>query len=160
MPAPVARFWPKSVGPRVYLRKHLGVLGFGMAAVHAIMSILLFSPAYYERLFNADNGRLTMIAESSMLFAILGFLIFASVTVTSLPPMQKYMHPQQWLFVQRLGYLAYLLVLLHVGLLGWGGWFRASSYTYGLASISLISALIIILVVLLRILVALFPRRR
>ena len=155
---PLARFWPKQFVPHLYLRKSLGLTGFALAALHAMISLLLFSPAYYPRLFLA-NGKMNLIGESSMLFGILAFLIFAGISVISLPPIEKTMIPAQWKFVKRLGYLAYILVLFHVVSMGWNGWFLASAWKYGLASISLISALVIILVLVMRVLVIAFPKK-
>lgn len=155
---PLARFWPKTFVPHLPLRKDLGVTGFALAALHAIISLLIFSPAYYPRLFQA-SGKLTMIGESSMLFGILALLIFAGISVTSLPPIEKAMAPDQWKSIQRLGYLAYVLVLLHVGVMGWNGWFMASAWQYGLASISLISAMCIVLVLVMRLLVIALPKK-
>src|SRR3989344_4800478 len=148
---PLARFWPKQFEEHLYLRKHLGVIGFGVAALHAIMSLVLLNPAYYGR-FYVEGGKFNLIGESSMLFGILSFLIFSVIFITSLPPMEKHMHPGQWKLVQRMGYLAYFFVLLHVTVMGFAGWFNPDSWKYGLASISLIAALFIIFVLLVRIL--------
>lgn len=156
---PLARFWPNQFVPHLPLRKHLGVFGFALAALHAVMSLILLTPAYYPRFFS-ENGQLNFIGETSMLFGILAFLVFAGITVTSLPPMERYMNPAQWKFIQRLGYLAYVFVLLHVAIMGFRGWFRPESWQYGLASISLISALFIIFVLIMRTLVIVFPWKR
>src|SRR3989344_2536001 len=47
---PLARFWP-SFRRHLHLRKHLGVTGFGVAALHAIISLVILTPAYYPRFF-------------------------------------------------------------------------------------------------------------
>ncbi|MBI2145038.1 hypothetical protein HYU18_01810, partial [Candidatus Woesearchaeota archaeon] len=49
---PLARFLPRVFVPLLPARKYLGLLGFGLAAVHAVMSLLLFSPAYYPKFFS------------------------------------------------------------------------------------------------------------
>lgn len=155
---PLARFWPHQFTQHLYLRKHLGVFGFGIAALHAVISLILLTPAYYPRFFNAD-GKLTFIGESSMLFGVLAFVIFASITVTSLPSVEKNMDQSKWKFIQRLGYLAYVFVLAHVALMGFRGWFRPDSWQYGMASISLVSALFIIFVLIMRMLVILVKKK-
>ncbi len=155
---PFARFWPKTFVPKLYLRKYLGVLGFGIAALHGIISLLIFNPAYYPRFFT-EVGKLTFSGELSMLFGILSIFIFSSVSVTSLPSIEKDMHPKQWKFVQRLGYLAFILVLLHVTVMGWGGWLNPSGWPGGLLPISLIGALVIIFVLILRAVAIAFPKR-
>lgn len=149
---PLARFWPKQFSQHLPLRKHLGVFGFGIASLHAVISLILLTPAYFPRFFNT-GGKLNLIGESSMLFGVLAFIIFAAVSVTSLPEVEKNMDQSKWKFIQRLGYLAYVFVLAHVALMGFRGWFRAESWQYGLASISLISVLFIVFVLIMRALV-------
>ena len=155
---PLARFWPKMFTHHLYLRKYLGISGFAIAALHALMSLLLFSPAYYPKFF-LPSGKMNLIGESSMLFGILAFLIFLAISLTSLPQIEKLLNSQQWKSIQRLGYLAYVLVLFHVVIMGWAGWWKPESWKFGLASISLISALIIIFVLLMRIIVMVFPKK-
>lgn len=150
---PLAHFWPTKISRFVPLKKAYGLIGFGLAALHAIMSLVLLSPAYYSRLY-LDSGKLTGTGELTMVLGILAFLIFSIVAATSLPGMDKALSPDQWKRMMRLGYVAYFLVLLHVGFMGWGGWWRASSWQWGLASISLISSFVIVLVMCLRLLVA------
>lgn len=156
---PLARFWPKVVTPHLYLRKHLGIFGFGLAALHAIASLILLRPSYYPRFFT-EEGQLNFIGETTMLFGVLAFLIFTGITLTSLPGVESRMDQNRWKFIQRLGYLAYIFVLSHVAIMGFRGWFRPDSWQYGLISISLISAMIIVLVLLMRILVIIFPVRK
>lgn len=146
---PLTHVW-KGLIPHLYLRKHIGVVGFGVAALHTLMSLTLLDKAYYPR-FYTEGGKFNLIGESVLLLGILAFLIFGVIVITSLPPIEKHMHPGQWKLVQRLGYLAYFFVLLHVTVMGFTGWFRPESWQYGLVSISLIAALFIIFVLLVRI---------
>lgn len=155
---PLAKFWPKMFTSHLYLRKHLGVAGFTIAALHALMSLILFTPAYYPKFF-LPSGKMNLIGESSMLFGIVAFLVFAAISVASLPPIERYMSSQQWKLIQRLGYLAYVFVLFHVVIMGWAGWWKPESWKFGLASISLISALVIIFVLLMRVIVMIFPKK-
>lgn len=154
---PFTHFWPKKFENQLYLQKYLGVFGFGIAALHAIMSLMIFSPSYYPRYFDTVIGKMTLGGESAVLFGILAFFVFSVITVTSLPSVEEKMHPTQWKFVQRLGYLAFFFVLLHVAVLGYKGWFNPESYTFGLISIGLITALFIIFVLVMRAIVAVFP---
>lgn len=150
---PLAHFWPGTFTRFTPLKKSYGLIGFAVAAVHAIMSLILLSPAYYSRLYLA-SGKLTANGELTMLLGILAFVVFATVAATSLPGVASTMQPDQWKRMMRLGYLAYFLVLLHVGIMGWGGWWRASSWQWGLASISLVSCFVIVVVMCLRLFVA------
>jgi len=154
---PLARFFPKLI-PHLYLRKRLGVSGFWVAAIHAVISLAILTPAYYPRLFE-KSGKMTWQGETFLLFGILAFLVFGAISLASLPPVEEKMEAKQWKSVQRLGYLAYGFVLLHVGLLGYRGWSSANNYKYGMASITLIAAIFIVFVLLMRVLVAVFPKK-
>lgn len=154
---PLARFFPDQFTPYLSLRKSLGVLGFGVASLHAILALILLKPAYYPRLF-ASDGQLNFTGEISMLFGVLALFIFTFVAISSLPSVEEKMQADSWKMVQRLGYLAYLLVLGHVTVMGFQGWFRPESWQYGLMSISLISAMVVVLVLLMRALVIVFPK--
>lgn len=156
---PLARFWPSIFAPYLYLRKHLGIIGFALASFHAIVSLVLLSPAYYSKLFTA-GGKFNLMGESSLLFGILSFLIFFAIFITSLPAIEAQMKSDQWKIVQRLGYLAYFFVLMHVAIMGFQGWFNADSWKFGLISISLISAMFIIFVLIMRLLVIAFPSKK
>lgn len=155
---PLARFFPATYVKHLSLRKSIGVIGFGVASIHAIASLILFDKAYYSRFF-LENGKLNWVGESTMLFGILAFLIFAIVSISSLPDIEERLQKDQWKVIQRLGYAAYVFVLLHVGLMGYRGWFQADSWQYGMASITLIACLFIVFVFLMRILVVIFPKK-
>ena len=146
----LAHFWPSQFVRQLYLRKHFGLIGFSMAALHGLISLLLFSPTYYPNFFEA-GGKLNLIGEFSMLFGAVAILIFSAVAITSIPSVEKSMAPVQWLFAQRLGYIAFILVLLHVSVMGWSGWFRFTSWPASLPPITLLSALVIILVLIMRV---------
>lgn len=154
---PLARF-RKSFVESLELRKGLGLWGFGMASFHAIASLLLLSPAYYQRLYG-EAGKLTLQAEGFLAFGILAFLVFAIVSFTSIPGVSSNLDPAKWKTIQRLGYIGYIFVLSHVAILGYKGWSRADSYQYGLASISLVSVMFIVFVLLMRIVVMIFPKK-
>lgn len=149
---PLAHFWPKKFVQKLDLRKYFGTYGFALAALHAVMSLVLLSAKYYPRLFAAD-GKMNAMGESTMLFGIVAFVVFFAVSLASLPSVAQSMQPGEWQRTQRLGYLAYFLVLLHVALMGWSGWWKLDSWKFGLVSISLISSLFIVFVFIMRALV-------
>ncbi|MBI2048022.1 MAG: ferric reductase-like transmembrane domain-containing protein [Parcubacteria group bacterium] len=155
---PLTRFWPRAFERKLYLRKPLGVFGFGIAALHSFISLALLSPAYYPKFF-LESGKLNFIGETSLLFGVLALFIFSVVSLTSIPAIAERLKPEQWKSIQRLGYLAYVFVLLHVVVMGFQGWFLGTSYLYGFISISLISALFIITVLIFRLAVIVFPKR-
>jgi len=55
-----------------------------MIITHVIMSLLLFSPVYFDEFFGNDE-KLNLTGEFSLLCGILSFLIFSIIALTSLP---------------------------------------------------------------------------
>ncbi len=159
MLGPLARYWPGTMVPLTGLRKYFGLLGFGLAAAHGLISLLLFSPANYPKFFAAD-GTLNFTGELSMLFGVLAFFVFVAVAITSIPVIEQSMPAERWNAVQRLGYLGLLLVLLHVVVMGLEGWLTPALWPAGMPPISLVAAVVIAAALSLRFVVMILPRKK
>lgn len=155
---PFGKWWPKSFIKHMALRKTLGLLGFGFAAIHAVISLIIFSPEYYPKFFES-SGKLNLIGELSMLFGVLGLFVFSLVAIASLPPFAKSLGYTNWKRVQRFGYLAFFFVFLHVFVMGFKGWLTPEHWPGGLLPISLVAFIIILLAFLIRIL-AIFTKEK
>ena len=156
---PLARFLPRMFGAHVGLRKYLGLIGFGMASLHALISLLLLTPASYPKLF-AGDGTMNFIGELSMLFGVLTFFLFALIAISSIPAVVDQMEHAAWLAVQRSGYFGILLIIGHVVVMGYGGWLAPEKWPGGLLPMSLIAFIIAATAIVLRTLAFLFPRKK
>ncbi|MBI3051765.1 ferric reductase-like transmembrane domain-containing protein [Candidatus Woesearchaeota archaeon] len=156
---PLAHFWPKFWVPKLSARKYLGLLGFAIASLHMVLSLVMLSPAYYPKLFDA-SGKLTGAGEISLLSAAFAMVLFSVVAVTSLPDVERSMKRSSWEIVQRIGYIAFFLVAAHVYIIKWHGWFEESNWMNGLPPGSLIVFLFIVFVFVLRLLAAVTPERK
>ena len=94
-----------------------------------------------------------------MLFGVLAIFMFSAISITSIPSVEAGLHPKQWKFIQRSGYLAYFLVLLHVAVMGFSGWFDVSKWPGGMYPITLVAFVFILFILLIRIVVMLFPKK-
>ncbi len=155
---PLARFWPRVFVRELSTRKYFGLAGFGLAAAHAIISLILFSPAYYPKFFSAA-GKLSLAGELSMMFGVLAFFVFLAVALTSIPSVGAAFDEKRWKAIQRAGYAAFALVMLHVLVMGVEGWLKPSGWPGGMLPISLVAFIIILLTLLARVAVSLLPRR-
>lgn len=95
-----------------------------------------------------------------MLFGVLAFFIFLLVATSSVPSMESAMHPKRWQTVQKLGYIAFVFVMLHLITMGTEGWLKPTGWPGGLLPISLVAFTIIALTLLVRILVLILPKQK
>lgn len=152
------RLYPEMLARWDGLKKFFGVLGFGFAAAHGVMSLLLFNASYYPKFF-AISGKLNAVGELSMLFGVLSMAIFSVVAVASLPAVESAVQPEKWRVIQRLGYLAFFFTMLHVAVMGFEGWLAPATWPGGLLPISLIAFIIIFTTLLLRVGEIIFKQR-
>ncbi len=125
---------------RLVVIKFCGLMGFFLAGIHAFLSVSLLTPAYYAKYFDAD-GRLNLQGELAVTVGVLGLFFLMSPAITTLPMMPKALGGQRWKRTQRLGYVALLLVVAHLVVLGLPGWLAPSGWNGGLPPISLVAVL-------------------
>ncbi len=119
-------------------RKALGMTGFLLVLIHALMSFLLFSPAIYGKFFTAD-GSLTQLAGLAMLFGVLGFVFLWGYNLS----FQTFLR-EDTAFIQLITsrkVLLFALVLggLHLFFMGYEGWLKPAGWHGGLPPVSLIA---------------------
>jgi len=123
---------------RLVVIKFCGLMGFFLAAAHALMSVFLFTPAYFAKYFLPD-GRLNLQGEVGMAVGIVALFFLLSPAITTLPMMPKALGGWRWKRTQRVGYLALLLTVVHLLFLGLKGWLTPGKWPMGLVPISLIA---------------------
>lgn len=120
---PLARL-DRRFAPLLYNRRHLGVLMFAVAAMHA-SKVVGYYHAYggvpeVESLFTWDAS-ITGASLPFQLFGAAALVIFCAMALTSHDFWQKLLGPTGWKTLHMLVYLAFALVTLHVafGALQW-----------------------------------------
>lgn len=125
------------------LRKQLGLLSLWFLLVHVIMSLLLFSPAYYGKFFispKAAATKMNSIGENSMLFAVLGTAFYVIMGLCSLPSIGVQMTNKQWQLVYGpLAWVALAFGTIHVLIMGVKGWNDQHKWPGNLPPITLTS---------------------
>jgi hypothetical protein len=121
-------------------RKALGMTGFLLVLIHALMSFLLFKPAVYGSFFEAD-GTLTLTAGLSMLAGVLAFVVLWAYNLS----FQTFLREDQafiaFITSRRFLLVAFLFGGAHLLFMGYAGWMKPSGWHGGLPPISLVAFL-------------------
>ena len=125
---------------RLVVIKFCGLMGFFLAGIHALFSLSLLSPAYYAKYFDLD-GRLNLEGELALVVGVVALFLLMSPAITTLPMMPKALGGKRWKRGQRLGYVALILVVVHLVVLGLDGWLAPVGWNGGLPPISLVAVL-------------------
>lgn len=128
---PVSQGWLNS-------RKALGMTGFLLVLIHALMSFLLFSPAIYGKFF-ADNGSLTLLAGLAMLFGVLGFVFLWGYNLSFQTFLREDTKFIQFITSRKVLLFALTLGGLHLFFMGYEGWLKPAGWHGSLPPISLLA---------------------
>jgi len=123
---------------RLVVIKFCGLMGFFLAAVHALFSLSLLSPAYYGKYFD-DVGRLNLQGEFAMAVGVVALFFLLAPALTTLPGMPKAIGGWRWKRSQRAGYIALALVVVHLVVLGFKGWMAPQGWHGGIPPVSLVA---------------------
>ncbi len=123
---------------RLVVIKFCGLVGFFLAGIHAFLSLCLLSPAYYANYF-ADGGKLNLQGEVALTIGVVALFLLLAPAITTLPMIPKAIGGLRWKRSQRAGYLALILVVGHLVVLGWKGWMAPGKWQAGIPPISLVA---------------------
>ena len=119
-------------------RKAMGMTGFLLILIHALMSFMLFSPAVYAQFF-LDDGTMTLFGGLTMLFGVLGFVFLWGYNLsfqTFLREDTAFIHA---ITSRKVLMIAFVLGGLHLFFMGYEGWLKPAGWHGGLPPISLVA---------------------
>jgi len=125
-------------GPWLDARKALGMSGFLLVLIHALMSFMLFKPSVYGKFFEED-GTLTLLAGVSMLGGVLAFVVLWGYNLSFQTFLREDKAFIQFITSRRFLLLAILLGAIHLFFMGYASWLSPSSWHGGLPPISLVA---------------------
>ena len=119
-------------------RKALGMTGFLLVLIHALMSFMLFSPSVYAKFFEA-NGTLTLLGGLSMLGGVLAFVVLWGYNMSFQTNLREDKQFIQFITSRTFLLWAMLLGASHLIFMGYQGWLNVSGWHGGLPPISLLA---------------------
>ncbi len=134
---PLKNLGVKVPEPWLDTRRALGMTGFLLVLIHALLSFLLFTPAVYKGFFEVD-GTLTLIGGISMLGGVLAFVVLWGYNLS----FQTHLSEDKTFigFITSRKFLLWALPLgaVHLFFMGYKGWLTPEHWHCGLPPISLI----------------------
>ncbi len=136
----------KSLGVKVSegwlnARKALGMTGFLLVLIHALMSFMLFSPAVYGKFF-VEDGTLTMLGGLSMLAGIIAFVILWGYNMSFQTFLREDKAFIQFITSRKFLIVAMLFGALHIIFMGYEGWLKPEGWHGGMPPVSLVAIVI------------------
>ena len=119
-------------------RKAMGMSGFLLVMLHALMSFLLFSPAVYGKFFD-DNGSLTLLASLSMLGGVSAFVVLWGYNMTFQTFLREDKAFIKFITSRKFMLFALLLGAAHLFFMGYEGWAKPVDWHGGLPPVSLVA---------------------
>ena len=124
-------------------RKALGMTGFLLVLVHALMSFMLFSPSVYAKFFEA-NGSLTLLAGLSLLTGVLAFVVLWGYNLSFQTHLREDKAFIQFITSRTFLLWAMLLGAFHLVFMGYEGWLNPSGWHGGIPPVSLVAIAIFV----------------
>ncbi len=119
-------------------RKALGMTGFLLVLIHALMSFMLFSHANYGKFFEGD-GTLTLLAGLSMLGGVLAFAVLWAYNLAFQTHLREDQAFIRFITSRKFLLTAMLLGAVHLVFMGYEGWFNPSGWHGGIPPVSLVA---------------------
>ncbi len=124
-------------------RKALGMTGFLLVLVHALMSFMLFSPSVYAKFFE-ENGTLTLLAGLSLLTGVLAFVVLWGYNLSFQTHLREDKAFIQFITSRTFLLWAMLLGASHLVFMGYEGWLSPSGWHGGIPPVSLVAIAIFV----------------
>jgi len=119
-------------------RRALGMTGFLLVLIHALMSFMLFSPSTYGKFFEGD-GTLTLLGGLSMLGGVLAFVVLWGYNMSFQTHLREDKSFIQFITSRTFLLWAMLLGASHVFFMGYQGWLSPSGWHGGIPPVSLVA---------------------
>lgn len=118
-------------------RRALGMTGFLLVLIHALMSFMIFKKDVFAKFFE-DSGNLTLMAGLSMLGGVLAFVVLWAYNLSFQTHLREDKPFINFITSRKFLLFAMLLSAAHLFFMGYKGWIQPETWQGGLPPISLI----------------------
>lgn len=118
-------------------RRALGMSGFLLVLIHALMSFMIFNKDVFGKFFET-TGTMTLMAGLSMLGGVLAFVVLWAYNLSFQTHLREDKVFIKFITSRNFLLFAMLLSAVHLFFMGYEGWIKPSSWPGGLPPISLI----------------------
>lgn len=118
-------------------RRALGMTGFLLVLIHALMSFIIFKKDVFAKFFE-DSGSLTLMAGLSMLGGVLAFVVLWAYNLSFQTKLREDKLFIKFITSRKFLLFAMLLSAVHLFFMGYKGWIQPETWQGGLPPISLI----------------------
>ena len=119
-------------------RKALGMTGFLLVLIHAMVAFLLFKPTIYGKFFE-ENGTLTLMAGLSLLAGVIAFVILWAYNLSFQTHLREDKAFIQFITSRKFLLIAMLFGTFHIFFMGYQGWTKPDTWHGGLPPITLVA---------------------
>lgn len=130
-------------------KRYFGLAGFYFMALHIFFGLRIVNNVFMPQFFSSD-GDFTIRGQVIIALGILGFLLFLSPAITSIGDVMKKLDGRKWQILQKIGYAAFSVILLHVSIIGYENWFSPNNWPGGIPPITLICVSVIAFTLIMR----------
>lgn len=139
-------------------KRFFGLSGFYFMCLHIFFGFRIISPELLPQFFD-DDGSIGLRGQIIILLGASGFTLFLLPAISSMNDIMKKLGARKWQIVQRFGYAAFFVILIHASVIGYQNWLSPKLWYGGMPPITLICVSLIFVALVLRLYVLIRLRK-
>ncbi len=139
-------------------KRYFGLSGFYFICLHVFFGFRIIKPEHHPQFFGT-NDELALRGEIIIIIGVISLILFMFPAISSMKDVMKKLGKSRWSVFQRIGYIAFLMVMIHATMVGYHSWISPSTWYGGMPPITLICVTLIFLAISFRLYILLKFRK-